>query len=167
MSENNSLTPEQQLQIEGYKSLSEYGCQMSQDHISTDRVMIPLSLAPAFFVLAPPTEHDVSYIAKVFILLGGTSLIVFWMLRNKRSEKRLYAIWDTLRLIEERLGFKAHRAVQQFMESRWLRDNGRFDKRLPLRDFTLKKRFGWFGLGFYVFVLIYVSFLHAAPWLCC
>ena len=40
-----SLNKKEQLLIEGYRSLTEYGCQMSQDHISTDRVMIPLSLA--------------------------------------------------------------------------------------------------------------------------
>ena len=58
MNEKNSLTRKEQLQIEGYRSLTEYGCQMSQDHISTDRVMIPLSLAPALWVLAPTERRN-------------------------------------------------------------------------------------------------------------
>ena len=85
-----SLNKKEQLLIEGYKSLTQYGCQMSQDHISTDRVMIPLSLAPALWVLAPPNGAIDGKAAETLILLGGIVFIVFWMLRNWRSEKRLY-----------------------------------------------------------------------------
>ena len=108
MHEKDSLTRKEQLEIEGYKSLTQYGCQMSQDHISTDRVMIPLSLAPAIWVLRPLNGQFNDNWANSFILLGGVVFIAFWMLRNRRSEKRLYAIWDILRLIEVPLGFEAH-----------------------------------------------------------
>ena len=125
--------------------------------------MIPLSLAPAFYVLAPPTEHDVNYIAKVCILLGGTSLIVFWMLRNKRSERRLSAIWDILREIERQLGFEAYLILKQFMDT-WLFHPRRFRKgrfriqKPPMREFQLKAQFGWTAIVFYLVVALYVWF---------
>ena len=143
-----SLTRKEKLGIEGYKALMQYGCQMSADHISTDRVMIPLSLAPALLVLAPPNEGIASNWAETWILLGGFVFTTFWMLRTRRSEKRLYAIWDILRLIEGALGFEAHLTLQAFMDDPILY-GGRF-RRWTYRDFTLKEWFGWFVLAFYV-----------------
>ena len=172
MPDRDSLTRKEQLQIEGYKSLTQYGCQMSQDHISTDRVMIPLSLAPAIWVLRPLNGQFEDNWAKTLILLGGVSLIVFWIYRNRRSEKRLNAIWDILRLIEAPLGFEAHLMLKRFMETMEL-DNGRWrerqshDRKPPPRDFTLKKYFGWFALGFYGLVLIYVWWANIVSWICC
>ena len=154
MNEKGPLTRKEQLQIEGYKALLHYGCQMSADHISTDRVMIPLSLAPALWVLRPLNGQFDDNWAKTFILLGGYWLIGFWMLRNQRSEKRLYAIWDILPLIEKDLGFKAFQTLKLFMDTREFRD-GRF-RRLPSRDFTLKKWFGRLALAFYGVVFIYI-----------
>ena len=82
------MTRKEKLRIEGYKSLTQYGCQLSADHISTDRIMIPLSLAPALLVLAPQNGH-VSGFAKTMILVAGVFLILFWMYRNRRNAKRL------------------------------------------------------------------------------
>ncbi len=154
MCESRSRSERDQLLIEGYKSLTQYGCQLSADHISTDRIMIPLSLAPAIWVLRPLNgEIDDSW-AKTLILVGGFGFIVFWMLRNRRSEKRLYAIWDILRLIEVPLGFEAHLTLKLFMEDPDLY-NGRF-RRWTFRDFTLKTCFGVAALVFYGVVLVYV-----------
>ena len=172
MHEKDSLTRKEQLEIEGYKSLTQYGCQMSQDHISTDRVMIPLSLAPAIWVLRPLNGQFDDNWAKTFILLGGASLIVFWMFRNGRSEKRLYAIWDILRLIEAPLGFEAHLMLKRFMETMEY-DNGRWrerqshDPKLPPRDFKLKEYFGRFALAFYGAILLYVWCPNVVSWFCC
>ena len=51
MTEKDPLTRKEQLQIEGYKALMQYGCQMSQDHVNYDRIIMPVSLLPAYFVL--------------------------------------------------------------------------------------------------------------------
>ena len=135
-----SLNKKEQLLIEGYKALNQYGCQMSQDHLSVDRIFMPLSLAPAIWVLRPLNGPIDDNWAKSFILLGGRLLIGFWMLRNWRSGKRLSAIWDILRLIKEQLGFKAYRTLKTFMGDPDLY-NGRF-RRWTFRDFTLKTCFG-------------------------
>ena len=158
-----SLNKKEQLQIEGYKSLTQYGCQMSQDHISTDRVMIPLSLAPAIWVLRPLNGPIDDNWAKTFILLGGCLLIGFWMLRNWRSGKRLSAIWDISRLIEVQLGFKAYRTLKTFMADPLYERLGK-----PPRDFQLKKWFGWFALAFYGVVFVYVWWWEniASLWRC-
>ena len=172
MNEKNSLTRKEQLQIEGYRSLTEYGCQMSQDHISTDRVMIPLSLAPALWVLAPPNGEIASQWAETLILVGGIVFIVFWMLRNSRSERRLSGIWDILRSIETQLGFEAYLTLNQFMEA-WLFHRRRFLKKRfriekpPKRDFQLKKYFAYVALVFYSIVLLHVWWANVASWFCC
>ncbi len=152
--------------IEGYKSLTQYGCQMSADHISTDRIMIPVSLAPAFFVLAPQNVEITNQWAETLILMGGISLILFWMFRNSRSKKRLYAIWDILRLIETKLGFEAYLRLLNLMKTRachrfWL---GRI---LPPSDFTLKFWFGVFALAFYCLVTLHVWCPDVISWFCC
>lgn len=155
--------------IEGYKSLTQYGCQMSQDHISTDRVMMPLSLAPALWVLAPPNGPVDGKLAETLILLGGVVFIVFWMLRNWRSGKRLHAIWDILRLIEVKLGFEAYLTLDRFMNGSLFveRRSNEQSTITPPRDFTLKKWFGWVALAFYGAVFVFdvmVDFWRA--WLC-
>ena len=167
------MTRKEQLIIEGYKSLAQYGCQLSADHISTDRIMIPLSLAPAFYILAPPNGEIASKLAETLILLGGILFIVFWMLRNRRSEKRLSAIWDILRSIEAPLGFEAYLMLKRFMDT-MVYDNGRWrepqshDPKLPRRDFVLKEYFGWAAIGFYVVVgLFYVWWEDIVSWFCC
>ena len=159
-----SLNKKEQLLIEGYKALMQYGCQMSQDHISTDRIMVPLSLAPALLALAPPYEHIPSPLARTLILAGGVILVEFWKRRNKRNERRLYAIWDVVSLIEKQFGFQAYRTVQLNMNA-WLCDDGRFQKP-PRHDFTLKKWFGWIALVFYV-VGVYVWCPDVVSWFCC
>ncbi|MDE0297271.1 MAG: hypothetical protein OXN17_01395 [Candidatus Poribacteria bacterium] len=149
--DTNSLTRTEQLKLEGYKALNQYGCQMSQDHISTDRVMIPLSLAPALWVLIPLKGEFENNWDKTFVLLGGASLIVFWRLRNWRSGKRLSAIWDILRLMEYQLWFAAYRTLKSYM------DDPRYERLgNPPRDFQLKVWFAWFALLFYGVVFSYV-----------
>lgn len=165
------MTRKEKLIIEGYKSLTQYGCQLSADHISTDRIMIPLSLAPALLVLAPQNGH-VSGFAKTMILVAGVFLILFWMYRNRRNAKRLSAIWDILRLIEAQLGFEAHIKLKIFMES-LLFENGQWrklqssDSKPPTHDFKLKRTFGIAVLCFYGLVLVYVWWEHIVSRLCC
>lgn len=139
------------LQIEGYKALNQYGCQMSQEHLSFDRIFMPLSLAPVYFVLVPRDE-PISKFVEILILLGGIFFIWIWRLRNRRSEKRLYAIWDILRGIEYKLGFAAHRTLKECMDNPF---DAQFRKP-PMRDFKVKKWFGRIALGFYVLVFVYV-----------
>lgn len=171
MSEKDPLTRKEQLQIEGYKALMQYGCQMSADHISTDRVMIPLSLAPALWVLAPPNGPINSKVAQSLILLGGVVFIWSWMRRNSRSERRLSAIWDILREIERQLGFEAYLILKRFMGA-WLFQPRRFRKgrfriqKPPKREFQLKEQFGWTAIVFYGVVLVYVWWENIASWLC-
>ena len=138
----------------GYKALNQYGCQMSQEHLSIDRIFMPLSLAPALWVLAPPNEAIENKFVESLILLGGMFFIGFWILRNWRSRKRLYAIWDILRGIEYKLGFAAHRTLKECMDNPF---DAQFRKRPP-RDFRLKNWFGGIAMGFYVLVLGYVWF---------
>ena len=162
---------ERQHLIEGYKVLTQYGCQLSADHISTDRIMIPLSLAPAFFVLAPQNGKIASQWAETLILVGGVVFIWFWHQRNLRNEKRLHAIWDILRLIEAQLGFEAYLTLQRFMDT-MVYDNGRWRKLTPKdkplkHDFTLKKHFARFACVFYLVVLLYVWLKNIIPYLCC
>lgn len=150
-----SLNKKEQLQIEGYKALNQYGCQLSADHLSTDKVLMPLSLGPALWVLSSPVGKIPSQWAESLILVGGVLLLVFWTLRNWRSKKRLYAIWDNLRLIERQLKFAAHRTLNKCMNKRrssrfWLL------RRLPPRDFTSKFLFAAFAVLFYGFVFWYV-----------
>ena len=155
--------------IEGYKSLTQYGCQMSQDHISTDRVMMPLSLAPALWVLAPPNGPIDGKLAETLILLGGTVFIVFWMLRNWRSGKRLHAIWDILRLIEVKLGFETYLILDRFMDgSLFIKGRPKGQSKItPPRDFTLKKWFGWAALAFYGLVFVFDVMVDVwRAWLC-
>ena len=45
------LTRKEQLEIEGYKALMQYGVQLSQDHLNYDRIFMPLTFVPAYFVL--------------------------------------------------------------------------------------------------------------------
>ncbi len=163
---------ERQHLIEGYKALTQYGCQLSADHISTDRIMIPLSLAPALLVLSPPNGEIVSRWAETLILLGGVVFIWFWHHRNLRNEKRLHAIWDILRLIEAQLGFEAYLTLQRFMDT-MVYDNGRWrkltpnDQKQPKSDFTLKKYFAGFAFAFYLTVGSYVWWENIASWLRC
>ena len=108
--------------------------------------MIPLSLAPAFFVLPPQNGEIANQWAETLILVGGIVFIVFWMLRNWRNKKRLYAIWDILRLIETKLNFEAYLGLSKLMDTRpcsrfWL------GRRLPPHDFTLKTCFGGGRIG--------------------
>ena len=161
-----SLNKKEQLLIEGYKALNQYGCQMSQDHLSVDRIFMPLSLAPAYYVLTQPNGEIDSKAVESLILFGGVVFIVFWMLRNWRSKKRLYAIWDILPSIERQLKFAAHRTLRKCMNKRpssrfWLL------RRLPPRDFTLKSLFGWLTLAFYGAILLYVWCPSVVSWFCC
>lgn len=160
---------------EGYKALTQYGCQLSADHISTDRIMIPLSLAPALFVLAPQNDMVYSKLAATLMLSGGVVFLWFWWQRNLRNEKRLHAIWDILRSIEGQLGFEAYLELQRYMntmvydkgQERW-RKLTRCDSKLPRHDFTLKKNFVMLASLFYVFVWVYVLCGESiAEWLRC
>ena len=101
MNQKEPLSPKQQLEIEGYKALMQYGCQMSQDHLNYDKIMMPVSLAPAYFVLTSPAGKIPSQWAESLILVGGFLLLVFWVLRNIRSRARLYETWDKVSCLEE------------------------------------------------------------------
>ena len=161
-----SLNKKEQLLIEGYKALNQYGCQMSQDHLSVDRIFMPLLLAPPVFVLTSKDVQNAGKLAASLILGGGVLLLVFWTLRNWRSKKRLYAIWDILPSIERQLEFEAHRTLRKCMNKRpcsrfWLL------RRLPPRDFTLKNLFGGLALAFYGAILLYVWCPNVVSWFCC
>lgn len=164
------MTRKEQLLIQGYNALTHYGCQLSADHIGTDRIMMPLSLAPALLVLAPPNGGIDGTLPKLFILSGGFFFVLFWKSRNLRNEKRLHAIWDILRYIEGELGFEAYIKLRQIMNTMQY-DNGQWRKRmpgdpkLPAHDFTLKKRFAWFAFTLYGFVSLYVLWKPIALWL--
>ena len=164
--EKSSLNKKEQLLIEGYKALNQYGCQMSQDHLSVDRIFMPLSLAPAYYVLTQPNGEIDSKAVESLILFGGVVFIVFWMLRNWRSKKRLYAIWDILPSIERQLEFEAHRTLRKCMDKPRCSRFG-LGWITPPRDFTLKSLFGWLTLAFYGVILLYVWCPSVVSWFCC
>ena len=147
MTEKDPLTRKEQLQIEGYKALMQYGCQMSQDHVNYDRIIMPVSLLPAYFVLTSSDLQDAGLLAELVIWSAGLVLLLFWHSRNIRSKDRLYKIWDTVSCIETRLGFAAYSEVHGHMKTK---------KKFSLPDFKIKKIFFVIAVLGYVVVLYYV-----------
>ena len=137
---------ERQHLIEGYKALMQYGCQISQDHLNYDRILMPISLIPAFLVLTSPDVHCAGKLAASLILGGGFALLLFWLFRNLRSRKRIYKVWETLCCIEKKLEFEAYSIVHKTMKTRW-----------PLADFTLK--FVFIGMAILLYIAVFVMVL--------
>lgn len=132
---------ERQNLIEGYKALMQYGVQLSQDHVNYDKIIMPLSLVPAYFVLTSSDLQEAGPVAELLIWSAGPLLLWFWHTRNKRSKDRLYKVWDTVSCIEKRLCFAAYSTVRDYMKN----------KSKTLRDFEIKALFVWFaGLGYFV-----------------
>ncbi len=144
------------LKIEGYKSLTQYGCQLSQDQLNYDKILLPLLIAAPLLVLDSDNTIKTSKTGDLIILIGGLVFLVFWHLRNWRSRVRLYAIWDTLLLIEEQLEFEAHRTLRKCMNKRRC-SRFRLLRIRPPRDFTLKRYFGYVTIVFYICVVVYVA----------
>ena len=134
---------ERQHLIEGYKALMQYGVQMSQDHLNYDRIIMPLSLVPAYFVLTSWDLQEAGPLAELVIWGAGPLLLWFWHSRNKRSRDRLYKVWDTLACIEKRLCFAAYSTVHDYMNN----------ESKTLRDFKIKELFVW-AAGFAYFVVL-------------
>ena len=139
------LTRKEQLQIEGYKALMQYGVQLSQDHLNYDKILMPISLAPALWVISSPVGKIPSRWAETWILVGGVLLLLFWVLRNIRSRTRLYKVWDTVSCIEKRLCFDAYSNVHDEMK-----------KSGTLSDFTLKFIFSGLVAVFYGYMFCHV-----------
>lgn len=57
--------------LEGYKVLMQYGIQMSQDHLNYDKILMPLSLVPAFFVLTSADVQKAGLAAELLIWGAG------------------------------------------------------------------------------------------------
>jgi len=135
--------------IEGYKALMQYGFQMSQDHVNYDKILTPVVFLPAYFVVTSSDLQDAGPLVELVILGAGPLLLWLWHARNKRSQARLYKVWDTVACIEKDLKFDAMRTVLDHL-------NKSRDKRETLRDFEIKERFiGFAALG-YVVVFCYV-----------
>ena len=149
-----ALTPKQQLLIEGYKALMQYGCQMSQDHLSVDRIFMPLSLVPAYFVLTSLDVREAGWPAEVLIWCAGGLLLWFWHSRNKRSAARLNEIWDTLCCIEKCLGFAAYSRVHAALNP----DKQYEPKPPPRRDFEVKRIFACIAGLVYFGVFVYLVY---------
>ena len=106
---------------------------------------MPVSLAPAYFVLTSLDVQEAGPVAELLIWGAGVLLLAFWVLRNIRSRTRLYKVWDTVSCIEKDLEIPAYSKVHDYMrESK------------ALRDFTLKFIFAGLAGVFYVVVFCYV-----------
>ena len=70
------LTRKEQLEIEGYKALMQYGVQLSQDHVNYDKIIMPLSLVPAYFVLTSSDLQDTWLLVELVVLAAGPSIIM-------------------------------------------------------------------------------------------
>lgn len=131
--------------IEGYKALMQYGVQLSQDHLNYDRIFMPLTFVPAYFVLTSLDVREAGWPAEVLIWCAGPVLLLFWHHRNLRSQDRIYKLWDTVACIEKRLCFVAYSTVHDYMNESTTRP-----------DFKLKAMFAK-GVGvMYVLVLCYM-----------
>ena len=145
MNEKEHLTRKEQVQIEGYKALMQYGCQMSQDHLNYDKIMMPVSLAPAYFVLTSLDVQEAGPVAELLIWGAGVLLLAFWVLRNIRSRTRLYETWDTVSCLEEGFEVPGIGKVLDAIGAHW-----------APKDFTLKIVFFVLAVLLYLAVLIYV-----------
>ncbi len=148
MSENNangSKDPKETVKLEVYKGLIQYGCQMSQDHLNYDRILMPISLVPAYLVLTSLDVREAGLPAELIILFGGFLLLVFWIMRNIRSRARLYETWDKVSCLEEGFEVPGIGKVLDTIAPHW-----------APKDFTLKIVFFVLAVLLYLAVLIYV-----------
>ena len=143
--DNNQLSKKEQLEIEVYKGLIQYGCQMSADHINYDRLLMPISLVPAYLLLTSLDVQEAGWPAQIIIWLGGFLLVGFWAMRNIRSRARLYRTWDKVSCLEE--GFEVP-GIGKVLDALG-------GTRIPT-DFTLKIVFAVLAVLLYLAVLIYV-----------
>lgn len=141
---DNALTSKQQLKIEGYKTLMQYGIQMSQDHVSIDRIFMPLSLVPAYILFTSSDIKEAGIIAELVVWSTGILLLLFWHLRNWRSRERLYMIWDTISYTETCLEFAVFSKVHDYMNA---------ETTFPLRDFAIKVFFFLITIWGYLAIL--------------
>lgn len=119
---NDNLSKKELLQIEGYRGLLQYGCQVSQDHTHYNRILLPLSFVPAVLLLTSEVLQQldmtlaINLWRQMVIWMAGPTILTFWASRYKRTQDRLVQVLRTIREIEYRLGFAAIDTVEDRME---------------------------------------------------
>ena len=134
---NDTLTRRDKLMLEGYKALNVWNCQQSQDHLTFDKVFMPVVVGAPILALAQRDDDKTEL--GLLILAGGLGLLIFWFFRNLRSRMRMYETFKLFSAIEVELKFEVQQRMRDAIDK----------SRLP-RDFTLKI---WF---FAAAVLLYL-----------
>lgn len=139
-SKDTKLNRYDQLMIEGYRSLGEWNCQQSEDHLTFDKVFMPVIIGAPILAL---NQGEIRI--ATFTLVGGVLLLLFWFFRNLRSKMRIYETFNMMNDIEKELKFDARTRLRDKIDN----------SRLP-SDFGLKKWFFGFAVAFYLVVFLFV-----------
>ena len=172
-------------QIEGYKALMQYGIQMSQDHVMFDRIFMPVSLAPAYAIIASSESSmiQVGRTGQFALCIAAILFLWTWHVRNRRSQARLYKVWKTVGCIErdskicgihtvlDYLDPKTHKGircylkylVQQKKYLMWRKDK---ERRYTITDFGIKAIF--FYLVTFGYLVLLACLIEPLPrWVSC
>ena len=96
------MTEQQELTLEGYRTLSFWNKHDAQAVLSFDKIFLPASIGASVLSLA---RDESSFI---FVYLGALLLLTFWFLLSLRYRERIRQRFDVMKEIETRLGFHAH-----------------------------------------------------------
>ena len=165
-------------QIEGYKALMQYGIQMSQDHVMFDRIFMPVSLAPAYAIIASSDSSmiQVDRTGKIALCLAAILFLWMWHVRNRRSQARLYKVWKTVGCIErdskicgihtvlDYLGPKTHENLWCYLK--YLVPRKEKKRGYTIADFGIKAIF-FYLVTFGYFVLLACLIVPLPRWLSC
>ena len=100
--EQQSMSAEQQMTLEGYKDLSSWNGRDKQTTTAFDRLFLPVTIGAWAVSLV---KYD-AYFTHVYI--GGGLLLAFWILLSWRYYRRISDRFLAMKEIEYCLGFKAH-----------------------------------------------------------
>ena len=169
-------------QIEGYKALMQYGIQMSQDHVMFDRIFMPVSLAPAYAIIASSDSSmiQVDHTGQIALCLAAILFLWMWHVRNRRSQARLNKVWETVGCIErdtkicgihtvlDYLDPTTHKRIRCYLKYLvqqkkclfWRKDK---DLRYTIKDFGIKAIF-FYLVTFGYFVLLAFLIVRLPCW---
>ena len=96
------MTEQQELTLEGYRTLSFWNKHDAQAVLSFDKIFLPVSVGASALSLA----NDASKF--IFVYPGIVLLLSFWFLLSLRYRERIHQRFDVMKEIEIHLGFHAH-----------------------------------------------------------
>ena len=96
------MTEQQELTLEGYRTLSFWNKHDAQAVLSFDKIFLPASIGASVLSLA---RDESSFI---FVYPGALLLLTFWFLLSLRYRERIRQRFDVMKEIETHLGFHAH-----------------------------------------------------------